>query len=238
MSRLLRREGALARRIGYVHPTAHPAAERQLFFIESGMRIAERLGIDVSAAAVCPSGVPAAYRPSRSDGQTLLFVANSFTIKGGPDALRVLELVREEVPEARLLVAGPDRPPVVPPGVEWLGPVSRERLYEDVYPRADLFLYPTRLDYAPLVVQEALAHGLPVVAPRIMGLPDLVRHDETGYLFEPWNVNEAASAVIALLQDRDALSRMRAAALADYEQRFSIRHRNMLLGAAYRSLVR
>ena len=57
----------------------------------------------------------------------------------------------------------------------WLGLVPREQLYAEVYPRADLFLYPTHFDCAPLVVQEALANSLPVVAPRILGLPDLVR---------------------------------------------------------------
>lgn len=235
--RLLRRESAVARRLGYLHPTVHPAAERVLFFIASGVRLAAEIGVDASAAVICAPGVPAARRESRSDGRTLLFVARAFEYKGGPDALRVLERVRQRIPDARLLVAGPEPPATVPAGVEWLGRVPRERLYEEVYPRADLFLYPTRFDCAPLVVQEALAHGLPVVAPRTMGLPDLVRHGETGYLFEPSDLGEAASAVSALLRDRDELARMRRAARADYERRFSLAHRNEVLGSVYRSLA-
>lgn len=141
------------------------------------------------------------------------------------------------MPDARLVIAGPESPATGPVGVEWLGPLAREALYDQAYPRADAFLYPTRFDCAPLVVQEALAHGLPILAPRIMGLPDLVRHGETGYLFEPGNVDEAASVAIRLLQDPDALRRMRSAAFVDFERRFSIRHRNHVLGAVYRSLV-
>jgi glycosyltransferase involved in cell wall biosynthesis len=236
--RLLRRERVVARLVGYLHPTANPAGDGLVFFIESGVSLAARIGIDASGAVICAAGVPSAYREAFSDGRTLLFVGRDFALKGGPDALRVFERVRAQVPDARLIVAGPDRPATVPDGVEWLGPLAREALYDQVYPRADAFLYPTRLDCAPLVVQEALANGLPILAPRIMGMPDLVRHGVTGYLFEPGNVDEAASAALELLQDRDKLTAMRAAALADFEQRFSISHRNAVLGAVYRSLVR
>jgi glycosyltransferase involved in cell wall biosynthesis len=235
--RLLRRESRVARRIGYLHPTANPTAERMLFFVESGIGLAEQIGVDASGATICAPGVPPAHREPRSDGRTLLFVGRAFAAKGGPDALRVFERVRARVPEARLIVAGPDRPATVPSGVEWLGPLTREELYDKAYPRADIFLYPTRFDTAALVVQEALAHGLPILAPKVLCLPDLVRHGETGYLFEPGNIDEPASAAVALLQDPDASRRMRAAALADFEQRFSVSHRNDVLGDVYRSLA-
>jgi glycosyltransferase involved in cell wall biosynthesis len=237
VQRLLQRESIVARRIGYLHPTANPAGERLLFFVESGIGLAERIGVDASGAVICAPGVPSARREHRSDGRTLLFVGRAFATKGGPDALRVFERVRACIPEARLIVAGPDRPATVPAGVEWLGPVTREELYAEVYPRADVFLYPTRFDTAALVVQEALAHRLPILAPRIMCLPDLVRDGETGYLFDPGNVDEAAARALALLRDPEALRRMGSAALADFEQRFSARHRNEVLGAVYRSLA-
>lgn len=235
--RLLRREGRLARRMGYLHPTANPAADGLVFFIESGIALAAEIGVDASQAVICAPGVPSSRSEPRSDGRTLVFVAKAFAVKGGPEALRVLELVRKRIAGARLIVAGPERPATIPDGVEWVGPVTRETLYTQVYPRGDAFLYPTRFDCAPLVVQEALAHGLPVVASRIMGLPDLVRHGETGYLFEPGNLEEAATAAVALLEDSAALKRSRAAARADYERRFSIARRNELLGDVYRSVA-
>jgi glycosyltransferase involved in cell wall biosynthesis len=233
----LRRESVVARGIGYLHPTANPAGERLLFFVGSGVGLAERIGVDASSAVICPPGVPSAYSEPRGDGRTLLFVGRAFEYKGGPDALRVFELVRARFPGARLIVAGPDRPTVVPPGVDWLGPMTREQLYNEVYPRADVFLYPTRFDTAALVVQEALAHGLPILAPRILCLPELVQDGKTGYLFEPGNVEEAASAALTLLRDPEAMRGMRIAARADFEQRFSVRHRNNVLGAMYQSLM-
>jgi glycosyltransferase involved in cell wall biosynthesis len=235
--RLLRRERALARRIGYLHPTVHPAAERVVYFVESGIELAARIGIDVSGATICAPGVPSARVDSRSDGRTLLFVARSFEVKGGPDALRVLARVRESLPDARLIVAGSDPPASVPEGVEWLGPLSREQLYEEAYPRADVFVYPTRFDTTGFVVEEALAHGLPVVAPRALCLPDVVRHGETGYLQDPWDVDEAAATIVELLEDRDRHARLRAAARADFERRMSPGARNEVLGGLYRSLA-
>jgi glycosyltransferase involved in cell wall biosynthesis len=237
VERLLRRERVAGRIAGYLHPTANPEGEALLFFIGAGKRLAERIGVDASSATVCAPGVPPARRPSITDGKTLLFVGRAFEFKGGPDALEIFARVREQIPTTRLLIAGPDRPYAEVPGVDWLGHVTRDRLYDDIYPKADLFLYPTRFDIAPFVVQEALAHGIPVVAPRTMGLPDLVRHGETGFLFQPGDTASAANAVTSLLEDRDLLERSKHAALLDYDRRFSIDHRNRILGSLYRSLT-
>jgi glycosyltransferase involved in cell wall biosynthesis len=237
--RLLRREAAVARRVGFLHPTVNPAGERMIFFVESGIRLAEQLGIRVGNAVICPPGVPSATARAGGDGRTLLFVGRAFEYKGGPDALAILARVRRFIPEARLLVAGPERREQRDePGVEWLGPVGRDSLYKSVYPSADLFVYPTRFDAAPLVVQEALAHGLPVVAPRHLSMPDLIEDERSGYLFEPGNVAQAAEAVLQILRDRNLREAMSNAAQTDFELRFSRRRRNEILGEVYRSVVR
>jgi glycosyltransferase involved in cell wall biosynthesis len=237
--RLLRREAAVARGVGYLHPTVNPAAERVVFFVESGIRLAQELGVAVGDAVVCPAGVPSPKTRSRGDGFTLLFVGSAFEHKGGPDALTILARVRRSIPEARLMVAGPERPYAASePGVEWLGRVSREYLYDAVYPNADVFVYPTHFDVAPLVVQEALAHGLPVVAPRDLAMPDLIRHRHSGYLFEPGDIAEASDAVLAILQDRSLRASMSDAAADDFERRLSRRRRNQILTEVYGSVLR
>jgi glycosyltransferase involved in cell wall biosynthesis len=111
--------------------------------------------------------------------------------------------------------------------------MSREALYREVYPRADLFLYPTRFDCAPLVVMEALAHGLPVVAPAAFALPELVRDGETGFLFEPGDEAGAAAAVERLLADQGLRARFGTAARADFDRRLSAARRNAVLKQAY-----
>jgi L-malate glycosyltransferase len=51
--------------------------------------------------------------------------------------------------------------------------------------RARCLLLASSDEGSPIAVLEAMALGVPVIAPRVGGLPDLVRHGETGYLFPP-----------------------------------------------------
>jgi glycosyltransferase involved in cell wall biosynthesis len=168
---------------------------------------------------------------------TLGFVAHNFEVKGGPAALEVHRRIREVLPDVRLLVAGPEDPDPGLDGVEWLGPKTRDELYAEVYPRIDVFVYPTQFDAAPLVLQEALAHGIPAVVPSILSLPELVRDGETGLLFAEGDVEQATEMTLRLLRDDALRRRMGEAAARDFAARFSAEVRNRTLGAAYRAAV-
>lgn len=86
--------------------------------------------------------------------------------------------------------------------VELLGEVSEKQLLE-LYHEADLFVFPTKLETEGfgLVVAEAMAAGLPVIASRIGPLPELVSHGVNGLLFEPGNAKDLAQNIERLLQD-------------------------------------
>jgi glycosyltransferase involved in cell wall biosynthesis len=237
--RLLGRERRVARVLGYLHPSARPEqAARLLLFVDAGRALLEGVGASTEGALRCPPGVPLPGTGTGGDGRTLAFVGRDFEAKGGDIALRVLQRVRRSHPGIRLLVAGADGPDPGLDGVTWLGPRPREELYRELYARADLFLYPTRFDCAPLVVMEALAHGLPVVAPRAFALPELVRDGITGTLFRPGDIDGAAAAVRELLDDPSRLAAMRRASRRDFETRFSIERRNEILGGAYAEVAR
>jgi glycosyltransferase involved in cell wall biosynthesis len=238
VQRMLVRERQVARAVGYLHPSARPdRSAGVLLFVDAGRGLLRRVGVGVDGVRRCPPGVPAARYPNRSDGRTLAFVAHDFKIKGGDVAVAVLRRLRASHPGLRLLVAGPGGPDPRIEGVEWLGRMDRTQLYERVYPEADVFIYPTRADCAPLVVMEALAHGVPVVAPRVFALPELVQDGTTGRLFDPEDVEGAAAAVAAVLDDggREA---MRQRCQDDFQERFSIGHRNRVLAETYAEAVR
>jgi glycosyltransferase involved in cell wall biosynthesis len=63
------------------------------------------------------------------------------------------------------------------------------------YQAADVLLHATRQEVLPLVIVEALACGLPVVASRVGGIPEIVEDGRTGWLVPPGDVPAAAAAV-------------------------------------------
>jgi glycosyltransferase involved in cell wall biosynthesis len=58
-----------------------------------------------------------------------------------------------------------------------------------------------RMDGIPVVLMEALACGLPVVASRVSGIPELVRDGSTGLLVEPGDIDGLAATLTALVED-------------------------------------
>ena len=101
-----------------------------------------------------------------------------------------------------------------------LGFVSNDRDKAIAYSAADLFVHPTRSDNLPLVLQESMACGTPMVSFEIGGVPDLVRPGTTGYLAEPENAGDLRNGIVQLLEDeplRDSMSQQcRAIALKEY----------------------
>lgn len=53
----------------------------------------------------------------------------------------------------------------------------------------------------PLVILEAMALGIPVIASNIGGIPELVKDGKTGYLFKPGNINDLANKLIKLFNN-------------------------------------
>ncbi|AFY71866.1 glycosyl transferase group 1 [Thalassoporum mexicanum PCC 7367] len=89
-----------------------------------------------------------------------------------------------------------------------LGYASGDRLKAVVYNAADLVLVPTRADNLPLVLQESLACGTPMVSFRVGGVSDLVRPGITGALAAPNNALDFRDRIMELLDNPDQLAQM------------------------------
>lgn len=111
--------------------------------------------------------------------------------------------------------------------INYVGPVPHDQLAPH-YSSADFLIFPSLYyENMPMVIAEAFAHGLPVIAARIGGVPELVRESETGFLFEPGNAQSLQDAIRRAEQSRAQWPFLRAQALAqagEYSLPKYIRH--------------
>jgi len=158
---------------------------------------------------------PALYdRPRSETGDPrlhLVFVGRLAPVKG----LRVLieALLARPRDDVRLSVVGDgtERPALeamaAPLGeaVQFTGYQSQEEVAR-ILTTADAFVLPSFAEGVPVVLMEALAAGLPVIATRITGVPELVEDGVAGLLVTPGNATALIDAIdrLAALPDRGA----------------------------------
>ncbi|NJM88387.1 MAG: glycosyltransferase family 4 protein [Hydrococcus sp. RU_2_2] len=135
----------------------------------------------------------------------ILFVGNDFDRKGGNDVLDVfLKLFYKEA-ELHLVTHTPikcDYPNVyIHNNIKAYTPQWLE-----LYHQADVFVMPTYFEGFGWVFIEAMAAGLPVIATKINAIPEIVVHEETGFLIEKGDRNDLACK-IRLLMENPALAK-------------------------------
>ena len=84
--------------------------------------------------------------------------------------------------------------------VTFSGFVSEDDLIS-LYRLAGIFAIPSEADLQSLATMEAMAVGLPILAANAYALPELVHHEENGFLFSPGNSHELARYLDILLRD-------------------------------------
>ena len=164
-----------------------------------------------------PVPVPPSLAPLARPARKLLFLAWLHKEKGVLDLIAALPYILRRVPEAELVIAGGGGVTCQTPeqlkqlagalGVEhalrfagWVdGARKRELLRE-----ADVFVLPSYCEALPVGLLEAMAAGVPIVASRVGGIPDVIEHQVSGLLIEPGEPRALAQAIIAVLTD-DAL---------------------------------
>jgi L-malate glycosyltransferase len=174
------------------------------------------------------------YRLEREDrsafaapGQkVLLHVSNFRAVKRVLDVVRIFERVAREVDSVLLMVGeGPERSSAQALARR-LGIIDRMRFLgaqhaiEDIVGLADLFLLPSELESFGLSALEAMARGVPVVGSDAGGLPEVVRHAESGYLLPVGDVEGMATRAIEILKDDERRREMGQAARHRVESLF------------------
>lgn len=142
-------------------------------------------------------------------------------------AARVLAIVSRRFPDARLVMAGPDKGDGsresfvaeatrlrVLDQIELLGNVRKADIPE-LLDGHDIFLNTANVDNTPISLIEAMAAGLCIVSTDVGGIPALCRHDETALLVQANDAESMASACLAILDQPDRARSLSSAALQE-----------------------
>lgn len=172
------------------------------------------------------------YEVQRSEvPHRILFAGRLIPIKGVTDLIEAFAEIREHT-DARLILAGSLADKIyvrrvrqkahtlnLESHIEFRGLLKEPALLEE-FSRASVLVLPSYRENAPMVIQQAMAASIPVVAARVGGVPYQVEHQETGLLFEPGDVRALAAHVMYLFENDPARYQMgqnaRAKALAEY----------------------
>ncbi len=95
--------------------------------------------------------------------------------------------------------------------VRLLGQVAREELPE-LYAQANVVVLTSHSEGIPLTLMEAMAMERIVLAPRITGIPELVSHGNTGFLYQPGSMEDLLAQMQVVLHGGSLLDKMRKAA--------------------------
>lgn len=144
---------------------------------------------------------------------TVLFVGKDFGRKGGDVLLRAFHRVREQVPDARLVMIGGRSAVPQPEYVEFWGFQSRgtpegRTAMDRAYRNASVFCLPTRFEAFGTSFVEAMFYELPCVGPAAWAVPEIIVHGETGFTVTPEDADAYADALIELLADPERARRM------------------------------
>ncbi len=135
----------------------------------------------------------------------LVHTSNFRLVKRVTDTIRIFEKVLQEIPSKLVLVGdGPDRSECerlcrelhLCDHVKFLG---KQTGLVEILNAADVFLIPSQSESFGLAALEAMSCGVPVVSSSVGGLPELIKHNETGFIAEIGDINRMAKYVIDLL---------------------------------------
>jgi glycosyltransferase involved in cell wall biosynthesis len=179
--------------------------------------------------AVIPNGVrpgdlPRAPIPAATERPVFATVLNGWgPLKNGQAALRAFGRARAQLPGARLLMFGegftPDGPAAVRAereglvaGVEFVGPVGHRELLDRLAAEVTVVIHPSRLEACPMILLEAMAVGVPIIAGRRSGaVPWVLGDGAAGLLVDVGSSAEIAAAMVRLAGDPRARARLAAA---------------------------
>lgn len=163
-------------------------------------------------------------RLSEPGESIVMHISNFRPVKRVDDAVRIFARIARKIPARLVLIGdGPERGRVqqtaeeegVAGRVTFLG---KQESVAEILACADLFLLPSSTESFGLVALEAMSCGVPVIATKVGGIPEVVPDGEAGFLAPIGDIDAMAERGLEILQDKNRWQRMSTVARASAEQ--------------------
>ncbi len=179
-------------------------------------------------------------------GQCLLFVGNLTPPKRADTIIGAMRRVVEVFKDCHLILIGEgDLRPALETLTHKLGLARRVHFHGAMehgqvlrmLQSADIFVHCSDYEGLGIAIMEGMGAGLPVVASRVGGVPDLVRDGETGFMVSADDVEGYADKILLLLSDDDLRKRLGANGRRFAESRLDKKKILLQLEAVYNELL-
>ncbi len=154
-----------------------------------------------------------------TEANLLLYYGSIVDYKGVPDLIEVMRSVQVHQPEIRCIIAGAGRLPRpldFPTNTQLINRYLSNCEIADLNRRAALVVCPYRSASQSGVVMTSFAFGNPILATAVGAFPEMIDHQETGYLVQPGSRSALAQAIISLFSQGKMLWEMQAAVRKRY----------------------
>jgi phosphatidylinositol alpha 1,6-mannosyltransferase len=202
--------GYLARFHARALRTLTPSAAARADLLALGIQDVEVWGRTVDTEVFSPNRRDANLRRRVGTEDSVLFVhvGRLAAEKGVHHIVEAFHLARASLPAGaiRLIIAGggPEEQNLrasASEGVTFLGVLDRAKHLPRLYASADAFVFASTTETLGLVVLEAMASGLPVIAPAAGGVADHLRHEENGLEVAAGSASDMARAMVRIAMD-------------------------------------
>ena len=145
-------------------------------------------------------------RKNKKNTHTILFLGFLCKRKGCYDIPKVLEIVKQKIPDVCFVLAGSGEK-------EEISRIIKDNSIENIrFPgwirgdvkhkyltNCDLFFLPSYNEGMPMSILDAMGYGIPIISTNVGGISKIVHNDENGYIFKPGDVEGMAKAICELL---------------------------------------
>lgn len=145
--------------------------------------------------------------PKTFGSKQILFNGSDFARKGGDVVLAAFRIVKQMIPEAKLIIVGKSLN-IEEDGVINVGSISSRSDIFNLFLGTDLVVAPARCDPFPLFVIEAMNYGIPCVVSANDGMPEIVDNEVNGIVADQSTSEFLANQIVSLLSDTSVLISM------------------------------